>query len=173
MDNITFQDAMALREFARGDRYNGCDGYDGYQRYDHYDKQTGRWSLSAAVWVIAAIIVLMAILWFVHRTGQDKADLAASIQGLYGKVNAIEPAVTAQGNNIYAINSVLSATTQAVGDFKTTASEQLAALNGTVFVPRCGSSRCGSGCNNGSSRFVKTDNYSLCDSNLQAIETCG
>lgn len=167
MDNISFQDAMTLREFARGDRY------DGYDRYDHYDRQTGKWSLSAAVWVIAAIIVLMAILWFVHRTGQDKAELAASIQGLYGKVNAIEPAVTAQGNNIYQLNGVVSATVQGVGNLKTFAEDQIAALNGAVFTARCGASRCGSGCNNGASRFVKTDNYSLCDSNLQAIETCG
>ena len=106
----------------------------------------------------------------IFHTGNDKADLAASIQKLYGRVDAIEPAVTAQGNNIYTLNSVMSATTQAVGDFKTLANEQLASLNGAVFTSRCG---CGNGCGNGSPRFVKRDNYCLNDSSLQAIETCG
>lgn len=141
-----------------------------YKEISGEGKHQGKWGMTTALWVIAAIIFLLAILWFVHKTGQDKADLAGSIQGLYGKVNALEPAVTSQGNSIYDINGVLSATVQGVGNLKTSVAEQLAALNGAVFVPRCGSSRCG---NNGGSRFVKTDNYSLCESNLQAIETCG
>lgn len=151
MENTVLQDLMVLKEINKD------------------DKHTGKWSMATAIWVIAAILFVLALLWFIHRTGQDKADLAGAIQGLYGKVNSLEPAVTAQGNNLYNINSVLSATTQGVGDLKNTVLEQLATLNGAVYAPRCGSSRCG---NNGS-RFVKTDNYSLCDSSLQSIESCG
>lgn len=128
----------------------------------------GKWSIATSLCVIVGIVLVIAFLWFVHKNGEQKADLAASIQGLYGKVNALEPAVTAQGNNLYALNSVMSATTQAVGDFKSVASAQIAALDGAVFVPRCTS-----GCNNGGARFVKRDNYCLNDSSLQAIETCG
>lgn len=140
-----------------------------YKEISGEGKHEGKWSMTTALWILVAAVVILAFLWFVHKTGESKADLASSIQGLYGRVNAIEPAVTAQGNNLYAINSVLSATTQAVGDFKSVANAQIAALDDAVFVPRCGSNRCG----NSNSRFVKTDNYSLCDSNLQAIETCG
>lgn len=150
MENMTVQDLMAYNELTR----------------DHHE---GKWSIATSLWVIVAIIFVIALLWYVHRSGSDKADLAASIQGLYGRVNALEPAVTAQGQNLYSINSVLSATTQAVGDFKSVANAQLAALDGAVFVPRC-QAGCG---NNGGSRFVKRDNYCLSDSSLQAIETCG
>jgi hypothetical protein len=149
MDNISVQDLMAYNELTR----------------DHHE---GKWSIATSLWVIVGIIFVLALLWYVHRTGSDKADLAASIQGLYGRVNALEPAVTAQGNNIFALNGVMSATTQAIGDFKSVTDAQLAALDNAVFVPRCQS-----GCGNGTARFTKRDNYCLSDSSLQAVETCG
>lgn len=149
MEGMTVQDVMALNEITRR---------------DHND---GKWSMATSLWVIVGIIFVVALLWYVHRSGADKADLAASVQKLVGRVDAIEPAVTAQGNNLYNINSVLSATTQAFGDYKSIADVQLAALNGAVFT-----SRCGGGCNGGT-RFTKRDNYCLSDSSLQAVETCG
>lgn len=150
MDGMTIQDVMALNEITRRDHHEG------------------KWSMATSLWVIVGIIFIVALLWYVHRTGADKADLAASVQKLVGRVDAIEPAVTAQGNNLFNINSVLSATTQAFGDYKNVAEAQLASLNGAVFT-----SRCGGGCNNGGTRFVKRDNYCLSDSSLQAIDTCG
>lgn len=149
MEGMTIQDVMAYNELTR-------------------NHNEGRWSMATSLWVIVGIIFIVALLWYVHRTGADKADLAASVQKLVGRVDAIEPAVTAQGNNLFNINSVLSATTQAFGDYKSVAEAQLAALNGAVFT-----SRCGGGCNNGGTRFVKRDNYCLSDSSLQAIDTCG
>ena len=133
---------------------------------DHHE---GKWSIATSLWVIVGVAVVILLLWWMHKQGDAKADLAASIQGLYGRVNAIEPVVTAQGNNLYSINSVLSATTQAFGDFKGVTDAQLAALNGAVYVPRC-SSGCGG---NGNARFVKRANYCLSDSSLQEIDTCG
>lgn len=150
MEGMTIQDVMALNEITRKDH------------------NEGRWSMATSLWVIVGIIFVIALLWYVHRTGADKADLAASVQKLVGRVDAIEPAVTAQGNNLFNINSVLSATTQAFGDYKTVAEAQLASLNGAVFT-----SRCGGGCNNGGTRFVKRANYCLSDSSLQEIDTCG
>lgn len=150
MDGMTIQDVMALNEITRKDH------------------NEGKWSMATSLWVIVGIIFVVALLWYVHRSGADKADLAASVQGVVGRLNALEPAVTAQGNNIFNINSVLSATTQAFGDYKSVAEAQLASLNGAVFT-----SRCGGGCNNGGTRFVKRDNYCLSDSSLQAIDTCG
>lgn len=150
MEGMTIQDVMALNEITRRDHHEG------------------KWSMATSLWVIVGIIFIVALLWYVHRTGADKADLAASVQKLVGRVDAIEPAVTAQGNNLFNINSVLSATTQAFGDYKTVAEAQLASLNGAVFT-----SRCSGGCNNGGTRFTKRDNYCLSDSSLQAVETCG
>lgn len=150
MEGMTIQDVMALNEITRKDHHEG------------------KWSMATSLWVIVGIIFVVALLWYVHRSGADKADLAASVQKLVGRVDAIEPAVTAQGNNLFNINSVLSATTQAFGDYKNVAEAQLASLNGAVFT-----SRCSGGCNNGGTRFTKRDNYCLSDSSLQAVETCG
>lgn len=149
MDNLSVQDLMAYNELTR----------------DHHE---GKWSIATSLWVIVGVALVIYFLWTAHKQGDAKADLAASIQGLYGRVNAIEPVVTAQGNNLYNINSVLSATTQAFGDFKSVTDVQLASLNGAVFTPRTMS-----GCNGGGTRFVKRDNYCLSDSSLQAIDTCG
>lgn len=149
MDNLSVQDLMAYNELTR----------------DHHE---GKWSIATSLWVIVGVALVIYFLWTAHKQGDAKADLAASVQKLVGRVDAIEPAVTAQGNNLFNINSVLSATTQAFGDYKSVAEAQLAALNGAVFT-----SRCGGGCNNGGTRFVKRDNYCLSDSSLQAIDTCG
>lgn len=133
------------------------------------DHQDGKRSIAISIWVIVGLAAVIFFLWWMHKNGEQKSDLAASIQGLYGRVNAIEPVVTAQGNNLYSINSVLSATTQAFGDYKNVAEAQLASLNGAVFT-----SRCASGCGgNGGARFIKRANYCLNDSSLQEIDTCG
>lgn len=134
------------------------------------DHRGGRWGQNTALWAIVAIILVIAFLWFCRKAGDDKADLAASVQGLYGRVNAIEPAVTAHGNAINALNSVTSATTQAVGDFKATAMRNLNALDEAVFTSRCGEHR---GCGCSDSRFVKTSVFTPSTTSIEQIETCG
>ena len=91
MEGMTIEDARSLVELMN-------DG-----------KHDGKWPIATPLYLIVGIIFIIALLWYIHRTGQDKADLAASVQNLYGRVNALEPAVTAQGNNLYALNSVMSA----------------------------------------------------------------
>ena len=151
MAEMTVQDLAALQELTK-------------------DKHPGKWSENTALWAIVIVLIILALMWYINRVGSDKADLAASIQSATSRVNALEIATTNQGNNLTSINSVLSATTQAVGDFKSVANQQLAALDAAVFVPRSSNS----GCNgNGSARFVKRANYCLEDSSLQEIDTCG
>ena len=132
---------------------------------------SGGWSEKIALWGIVIVLIVLALMWYVNKQGGDKADLAAAVQSANSRLNAIEVATTAQGNDIKSLNSVLSATTQAVGDFKATASDMLANLNHATFVPRNG----GCGCNRGegSARFVKRANYCLEDQSLQEIDTCG
>ena len=148
---MTVQDLAALQELTK-------------------DKHPGKWSENTALWAIVIVLIILALMWYINRVGSDKADLAASIQSATSRVNALEVATTTQGNNLMSINSVLSATTQAVGDFKSVANHQLAALDGAVFVPRCSSGR---SCGDGSARFVKRANYCLEDQSLQEIDTCG
>lgn len=149
---MTFQEMAAVREVMGGDHTGGW------------------WGQNTALWAIVAIIIVVALIWFCHRSGKDKADLAASVQGLYGKVNAIEPVVARNVENISALNSVTSATTQAVGDFKQTALRNLNALYNAVFTTRCGER---SGCNCGDSRFVKTSKFTPGEISIEQIETCG
>ena len=152
MADMTVQDLAALQELTK-------------------DKHSGKWSENTALWAIVIVLIILALMWYINRVGADKADLAASIQSATSRISAVEVATNAQGNDIKSLNSVVSATTQAVGDFKATASDMLANLNHATFVPRNG----GCGCNRGegSARFVKRANYCLEDQSLQEIDTCG
>ena len=150
MAEMTVQDLAALQELTK-------------------DKHSGKWSENTALWGIVIVLIILALMWYINRVGADKADLAASIQSATSRISAVEVATNAQGNDIKSLNSVLSSTTQAVGDFKVSASEMLANLNHATFMPRNGG-----GCNgNGNARFVKRANYCLEDQNLQEIDTCG
>lgn len=135
------------------------------------DHRGSKWGQNTALWAIVAIIIVIAFLWWCHRSGENKADLAASIQNLYGRVNTLEPIVARNVENLTSINSVLSATTQAIGDFKTVTNRQLAALDGAVFTSRCGGERGGCGCND--SRFIKKSVYTPSETSVEQIETCG
>ena len=152
MAEMTVQDLAALQELTK-------------------DKHSGKWSENTALWAIVVVLIILALMWYINRVGADKADLAASIQSATSRISAVEVATNAQGNDIKGLNSVLSATTQAVGDFKATASDMLANLNHATFVPRNGSCGCNRG--EGPARFVKRANYCLEDQSLQEIETCG
>lgn len=135
------------------------------------DHRGSKWGQNTALWAIVAIIIVIAFLWWCHRSGENKADLAASVQKLYGRVDAIEPAVARLAENVTDLNSVTSATTQAVGDFKKFALRQLNALDDAVFTSRCGSERGGCGCND--SRFIKKSVYTPSETSVEQIETCG
>ena len=153
MADMTVQDLAALQELTK-------------------EKHSGKWSENTALWSIVIILIILALMWYINRIGSDKADLAAAVQSTVSRVNSLETATTAQGNDIKDLNKVVSATTQAQGDFQYTANEMLANLNRATFVPRWGNN---GGCNrNGEgARFVKRANYCLEDQSLQEIDTCG
>lgn len=156
MADMTVQDLAALQELTK-------------------DKHPGKWSENTALWSIVIILIILALMWYINRIGADKADLAAAVQSTVSRVNSLETATTAQGNDIKDLNKVVSATTQAQGDFQFTAQEMLANLNRVAFRPSWDYGGCNrNGCNgNGSARFVKRANYCLEDQNLEEIETCG
>ncbi len=131
------------------------------------DEKSGVWGQNTGIWAIVAVIVVIAFLWWCHKSGEDKANLAGSIQKLYGRVDAIEPALTATANNVYNINNVLAKTVQGVQCIK----ENVDVLDGAVFVSRCDARRGGCGCND--TRYVAKNSYNLATSTLEQIETCG
>ena len=156
MAEMTVQDLAALQELTK-------------------DKHSGKWSENTALWAIVVVLIILALMWYINRVGADKADLAASIQSATSRISAVEVATNAQGNDIKSLNSVVSATTQAQGDFQFTAQEMLANLNRAAFRPAWENGGCRRhGCNDGgSARFVKRANYCLEDQSLQEIDTCG
>jgi hypothetical protein len=154
MADMTVQDLAALQELTK-------------------DKHPGKWSENTALWSIVIILIILALMWYINRIGADKADLAAAVQSTVSRVNSLETATTAQGNDIKDLNKVVSATTQAQGDFQFTAQEMLANLNRATFVPRWGHGGSCRGNGEGTARFVKRANYCLEDQSLQEIDTCG
>ena len=102
----------------------------------------GRWGQNTALWAIVAIIVVIAFLWFCHKSGEDKANLAGAVQGVTSRVNALEPAVTANANNIYGLSNSVARANQSLKFI----GEDVASLDDAVYVPRCGHGRSGCGC---------------------------
>lgn len=125
----------------------------------------GRWGQNTALWAIVAIIVVIAFLWFCHKSGEDKANLAGSIQQLYGRVNTLEPVVANNAATLNRVGNTLSAAVQGVADIKA----DVDALDGAVFAPVCGR-RGGCGC--GEEKFRKESTYTLASTSLTEIDTC-
>ena len=132
---------------------------------ENYDG--GKWGQNTALWAIVVVALVIFAIWLCNKTGKDKADLAASVQGVVSRVNAIEPAVTANANNILGLsNSVVKAqqSIQFIG-------ADVASLDDAVYVPRCGHGR-GHGCGCGEDKFRKETTYTLGTTTLTEIDTC-
>lgn len=128
----------------------------------------GRWGQNIALYIIAGVILVALFIWLCHKSGEDKANLAASVQNLYGRVSAIEPAVAANTATLGKVGNTLSAAVQGVADIKA----DVDALDGAVFVPRMGHGRgCGCGCG-GSEKFRKESTYTLDSTTLTEVDTC-
>lgn len=126
----------------------------------------GRWGQNTALWAIVAIIVVIAFLWFCHKSGEDKAALAGAVQSVTSRVNALEPAVTANGQNIYRINNSVAKAQQSIQFI----GDDVAALDDAVYVPSCGHGRRGCGC--GTEKFRKESTYTLDSTTLTEVDTC-
>jgi hypothetical protein len=126
------------------------------------------WSRDTALWIIAAVIVVAFVFWGWQRGCTEKTEIAVGLANLAGRVNAIEPAVTSQGNNIYKLNGVVSATVQGVGDLKECTNDKLDFLEGQVLFQN-GRRSCG-GC--GNREFKQSSTYNLASTQVTVDETC-
>lgn len=128
----------------------------------------------SALWVIAGIIVLAVIIYVWQKGCNEKVQFSTAVAKLDGRVDALEPAVTAQGNNLYQLNSAFSATAQGVKDIKECAYNQLYELNDAVFYNPSRRGRSGCGCNGGCGgrEFKQTSTYNLASQAVTVDETC-
>lgn len=132
----------------------------------------GWWGQNLALFIIAAVAIVLFVVWLSNKSGQDKADLAASIQRLYGKVDCIEPQVSKYVDRVDAIGNAVTRVSQAQADFQNYAGSLLTDLDNAVFVARCANHGCG--CNNGcgQTRFVKSTPYTAGTTTLEETDTC-
>lgn len=126
----------------------------------------GRWGQNIALYIIAGVILVALFIWLCHKSGEDKANLAGAVQSVTSRVNAIEPAVTANANNIYGLSNSVARANQSIKFI----GEDVASLDDAVYVPRCGHGRGGCGC--GTEKFRKESTYTLDSTTLTEVDTC-
>ena len=128
----------------------------------------GRWGQNIALYIIAGVILVALFIWLCHKSGEDKANLAGAVQSVTSRVNAIEPAVTANANNIYRLNSSVGKVQQSIQFI----GEDVANLDDAVYVPSCGHGRGRGGCGCGTEKFRKESTYTLDSTTLTEVDTC-
>lgn len=133
-------------------------------------KRNYGWSRDTALWIIAAVIVIGFIAWLWSKGNTEKTEIAVGLANLAGRVNSIEPAVTANANNIRNLESVTSATVQGTKDLKENVYNQLFQLNDEIFYNP--SRRHHGGCGCGNREFKQTSTYNLASTNVTVDETC-
>lgn len=122
--------------------------------------------------LIVAAIVIAFFVWMFGKNSNEKVQFATAVAKLDGRLDAVEPALTAQGNNIYRLNGVVASTAQGVKDMKQNFEDQLYELNDEVFYSRHNRNR-SSGCGCGGNReFRQTSTYNLASTNVTVDETC-
>lgn len=119
--------------------------------------------------LIVAAIVIAFFVWMFGKNSNEKVQFATAVSKLDGRLDALEPAVTAQGNNIYRLNGVVASTVQGVGDLKECTNNKLAFLEGQVLFQGRGRS-CGCGC--GGREFKQSSTYNLASTTVTVDETC-
>lgn len=133
------------------------------------ERNDSNWGGNIALYIIAAVIVLAIFAWLWNRNSNEKAQFATGIANLQGRVNAIEPVLTAQGNNIFSLNGVIASTVQGVKDMKECFGYDIAGLNDAVFTARTRSGSCG-GC--GNREFKQSQVYNLASTTVTVDDTC-
>lgn len=126
------------------------------------------WGMTTALWVVAAVIIFAILAWLWSKGCTEKTEIAVGMANIAGRVGAMETAVTSQGNNIYKLNGVVSATVQGVGDLKECTNDKLDFLEGQVLFQ--GNRRSGCGC--GNREFRQSSTYNLASTQVTVDETC-
>lgn len=162
MADFDLKDYLAMREITE----NGGS--------DH--EKGGRWSVATSLWVIVGILIVLGLFWWCYRGGADKADLAATIQRLGGRLDCIEPNVKQNADRMYGVAQTLSATVQGVSDMKECFGNSINRLDDAVFEPviGCGRGRRNDGGCGGdrNQRFVEHKTYNLASTNVDVYNSC-
>ena len=138
--------------------------------YMNETNEGGKWGQNIALFAIIAVAIALFVVWLCNKSGQDKADLAASVQKLYGQIDCIAPQLNKYADRVDAIGNAVTRVSQAQADFQSYANSMLTDLDNAVFVPRYGHGGCGCGC--GTDKFVKSTEYTAGATTLVETDTC-
>ena len=127
------------------------------------DSTGGKWGQNIALFLIVAVLVVLFAIWMCNKTGQDKADLAASVQKLYGQVDCLAAQSNKYNDRVDAIGVALAKTSQAQGDFQDYVMS---------YLPQRKSCGCNGGNGCGQSKFVKSTEYTAGAVTLLETDTC-
>lgn len=133
------------------------------------EREHGGWGENIALYLIVGVIVIAIFAYLWNKNSNEKAQFSVGIAELVGRMNAIEPAVKANANNIFALNGVMASTVQGVKDMKECFGYDINELNGAVFAPRTrtGCGGCGSG-----REFKQSQTYNLASTTVTVDDTC-
>ena len=126
------------------------------------------WGGNIALYIIAGVIVIAIFAYLWNKSSNEKAQFSTGIANLQGRLNALEPAVVAQGNNVFTLNGVMASTVQGVKDMKECFGYDIAELNNAVFTAgrRNGCSGCGN------REFKQSQTYNLASTTVTVDDTC-
>lgn len=153
--NMTISEYAAMRELE-------CENHKG-------------WGAAAALWVIAAVIVVAFFVYSWHQNCNERTQFAVGLANLTGRINCMEPDVRWAGQQLYKANGTIQSIDRGTRDMAQNFGDQLFQLNDEIFYNNGRSSRgcgCNSGCNNGR-KFTQTSNYNLASQSVAVTETCG
>ena len=119
------------------------------------------------IWWVVATLIALYLLWWCSKQGDGKADLAAAISNLNGRVSTLEPVVKNNAEQNFNTARTLSGIVQGVEDIRDYTYGQIAALDHAVFKAHHHS-----GCSAGA-RFIKRSSYTPGTTTVEEVDTCG
>lgn len=156
MDNMTMTDFVAFQKLSRND-----DGYGWH----------------TAVWWIFAVLVAIFLLWWCNKQGDGKADLAAKISEMDGRLNTLEPVVKNNAEQNFNTARTLSGIVQGVQDIKDYTYDQINQLDHAVFKSRLAYGygygyEHGRGCGGSGARFIQRSTYTPDTTTVEVVDEC-
>ena len=147
--DMTMQDVLAITKMNQND-----DGYGWH----------------TAIWWIFAVLVAIFLLWWCNKQGDGKANLAAEISEINGRLNTLEPVVKNNAEQNFNTARTLSGIVQGVQDIKDYTYDQINNLDQAVFRNRVAQG-CSRGCGGGS-RFIQRSTYGTPTTTVEVVDEC-
>ena len=157
--DMTMQDALDLAKLGR----SNDEGYGWH----------------SAIWWIFAVLVAIFLLWWCNKQGDGKANLAAEISMINGRLNTLEPVVKNNAEQNFNTARTLSGIVQGVQDIKDYTYEQIGELDRAVFKSRYAHGYGngygydhGRNCGGSGAKFIQRSTYTPDTTTVEVVDEC-